>query len=127
MEGQGREMNRKLIGAWGEAVAAAYLEAKGYQVIAVGYRTRYGEIDLIAVNRDFAAFVEVKTRKDAWFAEAREFVDARKMERIRATAEMWLAENETELQPRFDVIEIYAPRGVDTQGPKIQHLEDAFQ
>lgn len=120
-------MTRKLIGAWGEDRAAAYLERKGYQIIAAGYRTRYGEIDLIAADTQFVAFVEVKTRKDAGFAEAREFVDQHKVVRIRQTAEMWLSAHECALQPRFDVIEIYAPQGVDTQGPKIVHLEDAFQ
>ena len=114
-------------GAWGEMQAAVLLEAKGYQIIATGYRTRYGEIDVIATNPAFVAFVEVKTRKSARFAEAREFVDARKRERLRLTAEMWLWENECALQPRFDVIEIYAPQGVDTKDPKICHLEDAFQ
>ena len=116
----------KRIGDWGETYAADYLRVYGYRILETGYRTRYGEIDLIAVDEAFVVFAEVKTRKDARFAEAREFVDARKIERIRQTAEMWLLEHETELQPRFDVIEIYAPAGADTVEPKIQHLEDAF-
>ena len=120
-------MRQKLLGAWGEARAAEYLRGKGYRLLSLGYRTRYGEIDLIAANAQFVAFVEVKTRRDAGFAEAREFVDGRKRERIRATAEMWLSEHATELQPRFDVIELYAPEGVDTKNPKIRHWEDAFR
>ena len=59
--------------------------------------------------------------------EAREFVDYRKQERLRTTAAFYLAEHETALQPRFDVIEIYAPDGVATRAPVINHLEDAFQ
>ena len=120
-------MRTQRIGDWGEAQAAAFLERLGYEVAARGYRTRYGEIDLIAVNDAYVVFVEVKTRRDASFAAAREFVDARKIERIRATAEMWLSEQETALQPRFDVIELYAPHGVETKNPDIRHLEDAFQ
>ena len=120
-------MNQKRTGDWGEDQAAEYLQGKRYQIITRSYRSRYGEIDLIAADDVFIAFVEVKTRKDAGFAEAREFVDLRKMERIRATAEMWLSEHEIELQPRFDVIEIYAPFGADTKKPEIRHLEDAFQ
>jgi len=119
-------VDKKLIGAWGEALAAEYLRGKGYEVIAMGYRTRFGEIDLIATNREFVAFVEVKTRKDASFARAREFVDRKKQERIRATAELWLSENETGLQPRFDVLEIYAPLGVETKKPTILHWENTF-
>ena len=72
-------------------------------------------------------FVEVKLRKSARFAEALEFVDSAKQTRIIRTASMYLAENPTDLQPRFDVIEIYAPEGMETQKPTIRHLEDAFQ
>ncbi|MCL2368284.1 MAG: YraN family protein [Oscillospiraceae bacterium] len=118
-------MSGRLLGSWGEARASAYLTRKGYKVSAA-YHSRYGEIDIIAHNRDYVVFVEVKTRKDAKFAEAREFVDRHKQGRIRATAEIWLSENETELQPRFDVIEVYAPQGVQTIKPEILHLEDAF-
>ena len=120
-------MKQKLTGAWGETLAAEYLKGKGYQILFTGYRTRYGEIDLIAADAEILAFVEVKTRKDADFATAREFVDRRKQERILATAEMWLSEHGSERQPRFDVIEIYAPQGVDTKNPAIRHWEDAFQ
>lgn len=121
-------MNRdKLVGAWGEALAAEYLRKKGYTITAANYRSKFGEIDLIAANRKFLAFVEVKLRKDASFAEAREFVDLRKQNRIRTTAAYYLSVKPTRLQPRFDVIEIYAPEGTMTQHPTINHLEDAFQ
>lgn len=116
-----------LVGAWGEALAADYLRKKRYAVIACNYRCRVGEIDLIAKNRKFLVFVEVKLRKNDTFAQAREFVDYRKQNRIRATAELYLSQNPIALQPRFDVIEIYAPDGIDTQKPEIHHLEDAFQ
>jgi len=116
-----------LTGAWGEALAAEYLRKKRYEILASGYRCRFGEIDLIVKNRKFLVFVEVKLRKSAGFARAREFVDARKQERIRTTAAMYLAQNPTELPCRFDVIEIYAPEGLETRHPEINHLEDAFQ
>jgi putative endonuclease len=54
-------------------------------------------------------------------------VDFRKQNRLRTTAEIYLSEHPTDLQPRFDVIEIYAPDGVETQKPVINHLEDAFE
>lgn len=120
-------MPRSETGPWGEALAAEYLKKKRYTMVACNYRSRYGEIDLIVQNRTFLVFVEVKLRKSADFAKAREFVDRRKQERIRATAEVWLAEHETNLQPRFDVIEIYAPEGTATVRPQIVHMEDAFQ
>ena len=116
-----------LLGPWGEAQAADYLRRKGYTLVAANYRCRFGEIDLIVKNRRYLVFVEVKTRKSADFAQAREFVDFRKQQRIRATASMYLSRYPTSLQPRFDVIEIYAPQGMETKKLTINHLEDAFE
>lgn len=114
-------------GAWGEAIAAEYLRKKHYKLLSSGYRCRYGEIDIIAANAKYIVFVEVKTRKSDAFALAREFVDIRKQDRIRTTASLYLSQNPSTLQPRFDVIEIYAPEGVHTAHPQINHMEDAFQ
>lgn len=117
----------KLSGAWGEALAAEFLRKKRYKIIAAGYRCRFGEIDLIAQNKQYLVFVEVKLRKNADFAAAREYVNRAKQDRLRMTASMYLSQNPTKLQPRFDVVEIYAPKGAMTQSPEITHLEDAFQ
>lgn len=116
-----------LVGAWGEQIAAEYLRKKRYKLLAAGYRCRFGEIDLIVSDRKYLVFVEVKLRKSAQFAKALEYVDRRKQDRLRTTAEMYLSQNPTELQPRFDVIEIYAPEGMETVRPEIYHMEDAFQ
>lgn len=116
-----------LAGAWGEALAAEYLRKKRYTLVAAGYRSRFGEIDLIVKNKQFLVFVEVKLRKTADFAIAREYVDRRKQDKVRVTASIYLSQNPTTLQPRFDVIEIYAPDGHATVNPEINHLEDAFQ
>ncbi len=116
-----------LNGAWGEALAAEYLRKKHYTLIAQGYHSRFGEIDLIVKDKKYLVFVEVKLRKTANFALAREYVDRRKQDKISVTASIYLAENPTKLQPRFDVIEIYAPDGHNTVHPEIYHLEDAFQ
>ena len=116
-----------LVGAWGEATAAEYLRKKRYEIVAVGYHCKFGEIDLIAKNREYLVFVEVKLRKTPDFAAAREYVNRQKQDRIRITASMYLAQYPTQLQPRFDVVEIYAPQGVETKKPVINHLEDAFQ
>ena len=116
-----------ILGAWGEALAGDYLRSKRYRIEAMNFHSRFGEIDIIAANSKFLVFVEVKLRKSDRFAKAAEFVDYYKQNRLRATAEMYLAENPTDLQPRFDVIEIYAPQGTETTKPVIYHLEDAFQ
>ena len=116
-----------IVGAWGESVAAEYLKKKHFKIVAMNYRCRFGEIDLIVSNKSYLVFVEVKLRKSNQFANAREFVDYHKQNRLRTTADFFLSEYQTNLQPRFDVIEIYAPDGVDTRNPVILHLEDAFQ
>ena len=116
-----------LLGPWGEALAAEFLRKRHYEVVACNYRSRFGEIDLIARNKKMIVFVEVKLRKNDQFVQAREYVGIQKQERIRSTALMWLQTHPTELQPRFDVIEIYASDGIRTAAPKIIHLEDAFQ
>ena len=117
----------KLTGAWGEALAAEYLRKRRYKIVAAGYRCRFGEIDLIAENKHYLVFVEVKLRKSGSFASAQEYVDRRKQDKLRITASMYLSQNPTALQPRFDVIEIYAPEGTATVRPEIHHMEDAFQ
>ena len=115
-----------IVGAWGESLAAAYLQKKKYKILASGYRCRFGEIDLIVADKKHLVFVEVKLRKSNLFADAKDFVDIHKQNRIRTTAELYLSHNPTELLARFDVIEIYAPLGVETAKPEIHHLEDAF-
>ena len=117
----------KLVGAWGEAIAAEFLRKKHFKIIASGFHSRFGEIDLIVRNRQYLVFVEVKLRKSPRFAQAREYVDTRKQDRLRMTASVYLSQNPTNLQPRFDIIEIYAPEGTATLSPEIHHMEDAFQ
>lgn len=115
-----------IVGAWGETLAAEYLRKKHYKLIAANYRCRYGEIDLIVSNRKYLVFVEVKLRKSSNFARASDFVDNFKQNRLRITGEFYLSQFKTTLQPRFDVIEIYAPEGAQTKHPEIHHMEDAF-
>ena len=119
-------MDRKLLGRWGEEKAAEYLKKKHYTIIGMNYSCRFGEIDIIAEKDGFVVFAEVKLRKSADFAQAREFVDARKRERLTAAAQLWLAGNACALQPRFDVIEVYAPKGADSESIQINHIENAF-
>ena len=119
-------METKLLGRWGEEQAAAYLKEKHYMIVGMNYSSRFGEIDLIAEDRRFIVFVEVKLRKSDRFATAGSYVTAAKQQRLIATARMYLASHVSGKQPRFDVIEIYAPSGIG--GPKhIHHIENAFE
>ena len=114
---------RHLIGSAGESVAANYLRRKRYKIIEQNFSCRFGEIDIIAQKAEYIVFVEVKTRKNEVFALAREFVTYSKQQRILKTAMLWLQQNETELQPRFDVIEVVG----EGFGRKVRHIENAFE
>ena len=119
-------METKLRGRFGEEIAAAYLKKKRYRLVGMNYRTRLGEIDLIVSDRRYIVFVEVKLRRSESFAAAREFVTTQKQRRVSLAAQSWLQENPTQLQPRFDVIEVYAPDGENEASIRINHLENAF-
>lgn len=117
-------MDARQRGKWGEDLALEYLRNKNYSVVSRDWRSRFGEIDLIVKNSEYLVFAEVKLRKNAQFAQAREYVSKSKQKKITMTAQLWLASHATKLQPRFDVIEIYAP---DEAAPvEIIHIENAF-
>lgn len=116
----------RLLGQWGEAQAAEFLRQKGFRITSSRWKCRYGELDLVAEDGDFLCFVEVKLRKNGSFGTPGEAVGLRKQEKLRAAALLYLAEHPTALQPRFDVIEIYAPQGQNTQTPELYHWENAF-
>ena len=75
---------------------------------------------------DYIAFVEVKLRRTDAYGTAGAFVDRRKQEKLRTSAQLYLAEHPTGLQPRFDVVEIMAPDGLDTRSPRISRVKNAF-
>ena len=119
-------MAEEKLGAFGERKAANYLRLRGYRIIDTTCRYRQGEIDIIAQKRGYLVFVEVKLRKNNAFGEAREFVTAAKQQRVIMAAQLWLQSHEIELQPRFDVIEVYAPEGVYSKKVIINHIENAY-
>ncbi len=112
-------------GMQGEALVARYLRERGYQLAAHGYRSRYGEIDLIAWDGDVLCFVEVKTRTNLDMALPREYVTPQKQNKLRKTARMYLAEKRLDCPARFDVAEVYAEHSFDEA--RIEYLENAFQ
>jgi putative endonuclease len=113
-------MNTK--GQIGENLSAKYLESKGYKIKEQNYKSRYGEIDIIAENDDFLIFVEVKARNKNLKALPREFVDLKKQNKIIKTALIYLSENNLDKQVRFDIVEVY-DYGKEN---KINHLQNAF-
>lgn len=109
----------------GEQIAGQYMQSLGFRVVRYNYRCRYGEIDLVLESGEYLVFLEVKLRKSDSFASAAEFVNASKRRKLRMAAECYLQENRTGLYPRFDVLEIYAPGGMNAP-MRFNHIENAF-
>jgi putative endonuclease len=110
-------------GTIGEDIAVESLIKKGYRILQRNYRFEHGEIDIIAEDGSALVFVEVKARRSKEFGEPEDAVTPRKREKIRATADGYLFENNIDdKECRFDVI------AIDYQNSKteIRHIEDAF-
>ncbi len=115
---------RQTLGRWGERAAAAYLEARGYRVLATNVRTPVGELDLVARQGNTRVFVEVKTRRSRRFGSTLEAVDARKQRQVVRASQWYLAQQGLdECEIRFDVV------GVDVENGelKIEHIPAAFE
>lgn len=112
------------LGRAGEDAAAAFLQARGWDVVGRNVRVREGEIDLVARRAGTVAFVEVKTRRTRTFGTPAEAVTYRKRVKIRAVARAMLAAGVAGAREvRFDVIEVTAePDG----SLALRHIEGAF-
>ena len=111
-------------GKIGEDYATHYLEDKGFQITARNYHSRFGEIDIIAENKEFIVFAEVKTRNKNYEVGPLEAVSVGKQKKIGKTALLYLQSNPSDLQPRFDVIGITTDTGCKILS--IEHIENAF-
>ncbi|XOQ44075.1 MAG: UPF0102 protein [Clostridium sp.] len=117
-------MNNKS-GPFGEQCAAEYLKRKGFRILARNYRSRFGEIDIIAENNQYIIFAEVKTRERFFMVGPEEAVTPAKRIKIAKTALMYLRKNPTQLQPRFDVIGVITSKS-GNQVRSLRHIENAF-
>ncbi len=115
----------KSLGKMGEDAAKRYLEGAGYEIIATNYRDRRGEIDLIGIDGEVLAFIEVKTRRSTKYGTPGEAVDTEKQRRITRTAAAYMAKNSTIYQRiRFDVVEIMV---LGREISQIRLLKNAFE
>lgn len=115
----------KALGDLGEAEAARYLRKRGYTLLASQWRCRFGELDLVARDKQGTiCFVEVKLRSATSHGLPREAVDRRKRERLRAAAACYLSAHELDAPCRFDVAEVYVDERYSVW--KLVYLEDAF-
>ena len=110
----------------GEALAAAYLKAHGFEIVRARYRAGRGDIDIVAREGEILVFCEVKARDSDLFGEPEHAVTRAKQRKIRRIAEAYLFEHDLRDQVcRFDVIAIRFP---DQGGgaPRIRHHRNAF-
>lgn len=113
------------VGWKGEDAAVAHLRAEGYRVLARNYRTRRGEIDIVAQRSDILVFVEVKSRKSEKWGRPGAAVDRKKRIKLGRAIQDYLKEHRyPRTVIRMDIIEIV---GDMTETPEIRHLENAFR
>jgi len=118
-------MMRRRHGQIGEAVAAACLGDKGYQIIERNYRCSLGEVDIIARDGRELVFIEVRTRSSSTFGTPQESIDKRKQLRMRRLAAYYLSRYGLERRPcRFDVVAIQLDRQEKVK--RIEHIQGAF-
>ena len=126
--------NTTEIGRYGESVACFHLLSKKYKIVKQNFYAAHNEIDIIAENKKYIVFVEVKTRscyseRDLEFGTPAMAVTYSKQRRTLAAAQSYLAQHPTSKTPRFDVIEVYLHKersSSSTEVLKINHIEDAF-
>ncbi len=115
---------RKLFGAKAEKQAVAFLKKNGYKIIEKNYRTKLGEIDIIAKERDTLVFVEVKARKTKDFGNPKSAVTPKKMKKISMVALEYIKTIAYENKPaRFDVVAICYADGRE----QIEIIKNAFE
>lgn len=113
------------LGAEGEAAAERFLRDRGLEILERRFRTRLGEIDLIAADGGILVFVEVKLRTGRGFGAPAEAVTPRKRARIARVAQIYLVRRgAADRRCRFDVIEVTAP---PAGTPEVRHIRDAFR
>ena len=119
------QFSTKTTGDKGEDYAVKFLKKHRYNILARNYRKKYGEIDIIAENKEYIVFVEVKTRHENSMTKGLDAVDKRKQLRLIKTASAFLSENDIEKFCRFDVCEVYV-NSDNLKLIKINYIEDAF-
>jgi len=110
------------LGKWGEDIAACYLAAKNYAIIARDWRHGHRDLDIIASYEGWLVIVEVKTRARNWLVSPEEAVDSRKMRSLCIAANAYIKINRVNAPVRFDIIAVTG----DTGGYDINHIENAF-
>ena len=119
-------MNTKLIGAYGEQIAARYLRGEKYSILAANYIAGSGEIDIIAQKGKVICFIEVKTRKEGGLFAPAEAVNYRKQNNIKSAASAYMNRYKLKNETRFDIIEVLLSEENLYNVSSINHIKNAF-
>jgi putative endonuclease len=120
---------KKELGANGEEIAVRYLKGRGYMILERNYRTRLGEIDIVARHGPDLVFVEVKTRSDSAFGSPLESVTIPKQKQLSKVALEYMSRCGAENRPaRFDVVGVMVNGADATPGQKatVELIQNAF-
>jgi len=115
-------MQSNIYGKKSEIIASQFLKKKKYKIIETNYKNKIGEIDIIAKDKDYLVFVEVKARMSRAFGDPAEAVDLKKQQKLRDVAKLYLIKSgKTNANCRFDVVTILGDEQLI-----IDHIIDAF-
>jgi putative endonuclease len=118
-------LRRKLLGRQGEDAATNYLKKNNYQILCRNYTCKLGEIDIVARERDFIVFVEVRSRSSEDFGLPQETINRRKKMKLRNLARYYLKETgKSDENCRFDIIALVLEEGGNVK--RLEHIENAF-
>ena len=119
-------MSTKQDGDWGEALVEKYQSERGCRIVERAWRCSFGEIDLIAEQEGALLFVEVKLRTNLRYGMPRESVTAKKQEKLRSAALLYLSMHGLDAPARFDVAEVYTDAHHSARSTRIEYIENAF-
>ena len=119
-------MNRQEVGKLGEKLAQKFLKKRGYRILETGFRCREGEIDIVARQKDYLVFVEVRTKSNLDFGTPEESITQSKKEKLIASALTYIeAHPNSPSSWRIDVVAIEIdPKG---KAQRIELIENAIE
>ncbi len=119
-------INKKEEGVEAEKLAEKFLKKSGYRIVDKNFNSHYGEIDIVGIEKNFIAFIEVKMRRSNKFGNILYSIDKKKQERIIKTAKLFLAQYKEKFKKydiRFDAVMI---RYFNKTNYKIELIKNAF-
>ncbi len=108
-------MTNYATGHLAEKYAAEYLEGQGYRILALNWRTKYCEVDIIAIRKKRLYFIEVKYRKNSDQGKGLEYITAKKLNQMKFAAKFWATENQWNRDYTLGAIEVSGPNFAVTQ------------